>query len=150
MKKAEKARKDLIKRILEISFKYRLGHLGSCLSALDILDCIYSIRKVNDPVILSSGHAGLALYVILEKYGFANAEKLFIKHGVHPNRDLQNGIYASTGSLGQGLPIAVGMAIADRKKEVFCIVSDGECAEGSIWEAVRIASEQKLNVCLQG
>ncbi|OGE33591.1 hypothetical protein A3D83_01310 [Candidatus Daviesbacteria bacterium RIFCSPHIGHO2_02_FULL_41_10] len=145
MKKAEKARKDLIKRILEISFKYRLGHLGSCLSALDILDCIYSIRKVNDPVILSSGHAGLALYVILEKYGFANAEKLFIKHGVHPNRDLQNGIYASTGSLGQGLPIAVGMAIADRKKEVFCIVSDGECAEGSIWEAVRIASEQKLN-----
>lgn len=138
-------KKDLIKRILEISFKYRLGHLGSSLSALDILDTIYKLRKKNEPVILSNGHAGMALYVILEKYIGVNAEKLFIKHGVHPNRDLENGIYVSTGSLGQGLPIAVGMALSDKSKDVYCVISDGECAEGSIWEALRIASEQKLS-----
>lgn len=138
-------KKDLIKRILEICFKYRLGHLGSSLSVLDILDTIYKLRKKEEPVILSNGHAGMALYVILEKYNGVNAEKLFIKHGVHPNRDLENGIYVSTGSLGQGLPIAVGMALSDRSKNVYCLISDGECAEGSVWEALRIASGQKLN-----
>lgn len=146
MKRIKKDKKDLIKRILEISFKHTLSHIGSCLSALDIIDCIYSLRKVDEPVILSNGHAGLALYVILEKYGFTkNAEDLFIKHGVHPNRDQENGIYVSTGSLGQGLPIAVGMALADKSKNVYCIISDGECTEGSIWEAIRVASEQRLN-----
>lgn len=145
MKKAEKDKKKIIKRIIDISFKHKLSHIGSCLSVIDILDSIYAIRKMDEPVVLSSGHAGLALYVILEKYGFANAEDLFIKHGVHPNRDLQNGIYASTGSLGQGLPIAVGMAITNKNSNVYCIISDGECAEGSIWESVRVSSEQKLN-----
>lgn len=140
-----KQKKDLIKRIIEICFKYRLGHIGSCLSVIDILDCIYATRGDDEPVVLSNGHAGIALYVILEKYGLTNAENLFIQHGVHPNRDMANGIYVSTGSLGQGLPIAVGMAIADKNKDVYCVISDGECAEGSIWEAIRIASEQKLH-----
>ena len=144
MKKIEKEKNKLVNRIIEISFKHKSCHLGSCISVVDILDSLYAIRKTDEPVILSNGHAGLALYAILEKYGFANAESLFIKHGVHPNRDLANGIYVSTGSLGQGLPIAVGMAISDKNKNVYCVVSDGECAEGSIWEAVRIASEQKL------
>lgn len=145
MKQTEKGQKDLIKRIIEICFKHRLGHLGSCLSVLDILDCMYAVRNIDEPVVLSNGHAGMALYVILEKYGLANAENLFIKHGVHPNRDLANGIYASTGSLGQGLPIAVGMALSEKGKNVYCVISDGECAEGSIWEAIRVASEQKLS-----
>lgn len=145
MKQAVKEKKDLVRRIIEISYKHRLGHLGSCFSSLDILDCMYSIRNFDEAVVLSNGHAGVALYVVLEKYGFANAEDLFIKHGVHPNRDLANGIYVSSGSLGQGLPIAVGMALSDKSKNVYCVVSDGECAEGSIWEALRIASEQKLN-----
>ncbi len=140
-----KSNKILIKRIIDISFKHKLSHIGSCLSVIDILDSIYALRKKDEPVILSNGHAGVALYVILEKYENKNAEDLYIKHGVHPNRDLSNGIYASTGSLGQGLPIAVGMAIADKSKDVYCITSDGECAEGSIWESIRIASEQKLN-----
>lgn len=138
-------RNDLIKRILEISYKYRLGHLGSSLSVLDILDTIYNLRKKDEPVILSNGHAGVGLYVILEKYLSVDAEKLFLKHGIHPNRDLKNGIYVSTGSLGQGLPIAVGMAISDKNKNVYCVISDGECAEGSIWESLRVASELKLN-----
>ncbi|MDO8573476.1 MAG: thiamine pyrophosphate-dependent enzyme [Candidatus Daviesbacteria bacterium] len=145
MKIINKSNKILIKRIIDISFKHKLSHIGSCLSILEILDTIYHLRGKSDPVILSNGHAGVALYVILEKYENKNAEDLYLKHGVHPNRDLSNGIYASTGSLGQGLPIAVGMAIADKSKDVYCITSDGECTEGSIWESIRIASEQKLN-----
>lgn len=144
MKKPEKSRKILIKKILDISFKYKLSHLGSCLSVIDILDSIYALRKKDEPVILSNGHAGVALYTILEKYESKNADDLFIKHGVHPNRDLEDGIYVSTGSLGQGLPIAVGMAISGKNKNVYCVISDGECTEGSIWEAVRVASEQNL------
>lgn len=145
MKKIAKRRQHLIKRVLEISFKYRLSHIGSCLSTLDILDSIYTLKRKNEPVILSNGHAGLALYTILEKYESKNAEELYKKHGVHPNRNLADGIYVSTGSLGQGLPIAVGIAVAEKRNSVYCITSDGECAEGSIWESVRIASEQKLS-----
>lgn len=136
---------SLIKRIIEISFKYKSSHIGSCLSTADLLDAVYSVRKNDEPVVLSNGHAGLALYAVLEKYGYADAEMLFKKHGVHPNRDMGNGIYVSTGSLGQGLPIAAGMALSDRSRKVYCIISDGECAEGSIWEAIRIAGEQKLH-----
>lgn len=135
----------LFKRIIDISFKYKLSHIGSCLSVIDILDSIYTLRKKDEPVILSNGHAGVALYTILEKYESKNADHLFKKHGVHPNRDLADGIYVSTGSLGQGFPIAVGMAISNKSKNVYCVISDGECSEGSIWESLRIASEQKLN-----
>lgn len=145
MKKIAKDRKLLLRRILEISFKHKLSHIGSCLSTIDILDSIYAIKSKDEPVVLSNGHAGVALYTILEKYESKDAEALYKKHGVHPNRNLKDGIYVSTGSLGQGLPIAVGMAIADKNKTVYCIISDGECAEGSIWESTRVAAEQKLS-----
>ena len=134
----------LEKRILEISYKKKLSHIGSCLSACNIIDKIYSVKKPNEPFILSNGHAGLALYVILEQWEFRDAEKLFDKHGVHPNRDLENGIWCSTGSLGSGIAIAVGMALSDRSRNVYVLLSDGECAEGSVWEALRIASDLKL------
>jgi len=64
---------------------------------------------------------------------------------VHPDRNSAIGIDVSTGSLGQGLPIALGMALSDKKKNVYCLISDGECAEGSIWEALRIAHDNKIN-----
>lgn len=131
-------------RILEISKKLGLSHLGSCVSMIEILEAIYETKKPNEKVVLSNGHAGLALYCALEKYEGKNAEELFHKHGVHPHRDEENGIYCSTGSLGQGLPIAVGMALADRNKRVFCTISDGEMMEGSIYEALRIMGEQRL------
>jgi len=99
----------------------------------------------KDIFVLSCGHAGLALYVVLEKYLKHDAEELFEKHGVHPNRDIENGIWCSTGSLGHGLGIAVGMALADRKRKVYCLLSDGEMMEGSVWEALRIAREQRLD-----
>jgi transketolase len=135
---------SLKRRILEISYNHKLSHLGSCLTAVDIIYEIFQRKSPEEKFILSSGHAGLALYVILESKGGKNAESVFRHHGVHPDRCRDCGIDCSSGSLGQGLPIAVGMALADRTKNVYCLISDGECAEGSIWEALRIASEQQL------
>ena len=103
---------DLKKRILEIAHKHKLSHLGSYLTAVDIIDEIYRIKNPNDIFILSSGHAALALYVVIEKYEGKNAEELFLKHGGHPHRDEKNGIYCSTGSLGLGITITVGRALA--------------------------------------
>lgn len=132
---------DLKKRIIEISYKYKLSHIGSCLSALDIIKDIHDKKKPEDIFILSSGHAGLALYVVLEAMGGRNAEEIFNHHGVHPDRCEECKIACSAGSLGQGLPIALGMAIADKTRNVYCLISDGECSEGSIWEALRIQKE---------
>ena len=137
--------KDLKKRIIDISYDKKLSHLGSCLTAVDILDEIYSTKKPEEKAILSSGHAGLALYVVLEKYLGLNAEKIFDHHGVHPDRCEECHIDCSSGSLGNGLPIAVGMALANKDKDVYCLISDGECMEGSIWEALRIRAENKLD-----
>lgn len=131
--------KELKKRILEISFKHGLSHLGSCLTAVDIIEDIYQTKKLDEKFILSSGHAGLALYVVIEKHLGIDAEKIWLHHGTHPDRCKECHLDCSTGSLGQGLPIAVGMALADRAKNVYCLISDGECAEGSIHEAFRIA-----------
>ena len=135
---------DLERRIIDISYKHKASHLGSCLTAVQLIDNIYKIKKPEDVFILSSGHAALALYVVLEKIYKFDAEKLFIKHGTHPNRDEEDKIYCSTGSLGSGLPIGVGMAMADPSRDVYIITSDGELAEGSCWEALRVAGERRL------
>ena len=136
---------DLKKRILEIAYKHKLGHLGSYLSAAEIVDEIYDYRKdPNDIFILSSGHAALALYAALEKYEGKNAEELFLKHGGHPHRDEDNGIYCSTGSLGLGITVAVGRALANKNRKVHVLISDGESAEGSVWEALRFIQESNL------
>lgn len=131
-------------RILEISYKEKLSHLGSVLTALDIIDAVYQVKKKNEKFILSNGHAALAWYVVLEKQGGENAEKVFAHHGVHPDRCNACHLDYSTGSLGHGFPAAVGMALANRDKDVYCLISDGESAEGAIWEALRIGSEQNL------
>jgi transketolase len=70
---------------------------------------------------------------------------LLHKHGIHPNRDLENHLYVSTGSLGLGLPIAVGHALAAPDRTVYCMISDGECAEGSIWESLRFIADHPVN-----
>lgn len=136
--------KDLKRRILEISHKYHLSHLGSCLTAVDIIDEIYHTKSPTDKFVLSSGHAGLALYTVIEKYEGISAETIWNHHGVHPDRCRSCHIDCSSGSLGHGLGIAVGMALADRSKNVYCLISDGELAEGSIWESLRIAEAAKL------
>jgi transketolase len=135
---------DLKKRIVEISYKNRLSHLGSYFSSVGIIDEIYSKMKLDDKFILSSGHCALALYVVLEKYHNLNADKLFSDQGGHPHLDEKNKIYCSTGSLGMGLTVAVGRALANPDNSVYCLISDGECAEGSIWESLRYIKEQNI------
>jgi transketolase len=136
---------NLKKRLIEIAYKHNLGHLGSYLSALEIIDNIYQKMNEDDIFILSSGHAALALYVCLEKYKGQNAEELFIKHGGHPHLDEKSGIYCSTGSLGLGITIALGRAVANKNRKVYVLISDGECAEGSIWEALKTIEEESIN-----
>lgn len=131
-------------RILKLSKKHNLSHIGSCLMASGPIEAMYKTKQPDEPMILSSGHAGLALYCVLEAWGFGDAEELLLEHGIHPNRDPKHGIWASTGSLGHGIGIAVGMALANRERLVYVIMTDGECAEGSVWEALRIATDQGL------
>ena len=136
---------ELKKRLVEIAYKHKLGHLGSYFSALEIIDSIYKKMDKDDIFILSSGHAVLALYVCLEKYRGQNAEDLFLKHGGHPHWDEEAGIHCSTGSLGMGIVIALGRAVANPNRKVYVLVSDGECAEGSVWEALKTIVEEKIN-----
>jgi transketolase len=135
---------NLKKRIAVIAYKNKLGHLGSYFSSVDIIDEIYSKMDKDDIFILSSGHAALALYVCLEKYKGVNADMLFEKHGGHPHRDEENFIYCSTGSLGLGITVALGRAVANPNRKVHVLISDGECAEGSIWESLKTIVEQNI------
>lgn len=145
LKKLTKKQKEIRRKILEVSFENGLSHIGSCLSASDLIESVYSIKKHADRFILSNGHAGIALYTILNKHGYIPDEKIIKNLHIHPDRSEKLGIYVSSGSLGQGLPIAIGMALADKKKSIYCMISDGECAEGSIWESLRIAVDRKVD-----
>lgn len=144
IKLLNREQKEIRRRILEISFQRNFSHLGSCLSSADLINAIYKVKKSNEKFVLSNGHAGIALYVILEKNGFIKDPKILNSLNVHPDRNPKIGIDVSTGSLGQGLPIALGMALANKRQNVYCVISDGECAEGSIWETLRIAIDQKV------
>tara|TARA_B100001063_G_C16755040_1_gene552607 strand:- start:114 stop:950 length:837 start_codon:yes stop_codon:yes gene_type:complete len=141
------------------------GHMGSAMSLVEILRVIYdkianiSPRLVNNPerdrIILSKGHGCLALYAILADKKFIkisdlkNVAKFNSNLGGHPESDKINGVEASTGSLGHGMPIAVGQALSAKLKKkkynIFVIVGDGEINEGSVWESALIAAKHKLN-----
>jgi len=138
-------RKDLVQRILDIAYKNKLSHLGSYFSSVGTIEDIYASKEKDDIFILSSGHCALALYVVLEKYCNQDAEKLFQKHGGHPHRCEEDNLHCSTGSLGMGITAAVGRAIANPDRTVHCLISDGECAEGSIWESLKFIYENNLN-----
>ncbi len=148
--------KNLIKQIIDMSYRSKEGHIPSALSILDILWVLYDrIMTPDDKFVLSKGHGCLALYVVLAEKGVISSEELdtFGKYdsalGGHPDMNKINGVEASTGSLGHGFPMAVGMALGKRIKgdngRVYCLIGDGECNEGSIWEAAMLASHHKLN-----
>lgn len=146
--------------LLEILKRYKqanAGHIGSSLSCLDILVYLYFFyMNGDDKFILSKGHAALSLYVVLVKSGYLEETVLdsFYKNGTllaaHPpcNGKL-SGIHFGTGSLGHGLSLATGLAFANRftkrQNNVFCVLSDGDCNEGSTWEAALFAAQHKLN-----
>lgn len=149
--------KSLKKRIIEISYKNKLSHIGSCLTAVDIIEEIYSIKKPDEKFILSAGHAHLAHLVVMEKYKRIAprikmtdppqltdpVEDAIKKYGIHCDREA--GCDVSTGSLGHGIGIAVGMALTDRSKNVYCLLSDGELAEGSVYESLRNSIDYEVN-----
>ena len=148
-------------RATVIGMSHRAGcpHLGSALSCLDILTALYGgvlridPRKPDDPdrdrFILSKGHAAPALYATLSRFGFFPDEVLdrFNEDGAElaeqPSPNCVPGVEAATGSLGHGLPIGLGLALAAKIQKypyrVFVCLSDGECNEGSVWEAAMTA-----------
>ncbi|MGB9681569.1 MAG: transketolase [bacterium] len=151
--------------ILEMIGIGKVGHLGGSSSCADIVATLYFYKMKFDPnnlkweyrdrFLLSKGHAALAQYAALAELGIIPREELkklktlgAMLQG-HPDMRKTPGIEANTGSLGQGLSIAVGMALGlklDRKEsKVYVIVGDGELAEGQIWEAVMAASNYKLD-----
>lgn len=148
--------------ILEQSKRANVGHIGSCLCIVEILCALYDqvlrIPSVSDPerdrFILSKGHAALALYTVLTLKGWLAESYLgsFCGNGsllgVHPECQVP-GIDFSSGSLGHGLSLAAGSALAARmqhsQRRVFCLISDAECNEGSVWEAAMFAAHHRLH-----
>ena len=160
---------EIRKSIVNMVYEAQSGHPGGSLSVTDILTVLYfNQMKVSskepkleerDRLILSKGHASAALYATLAEKGFFEKEKLKTFRKIegelqgHPDMRKTLGIDMTTGSLGQGLSVANGMALAGKldKKDyrVFCIVGDGEIQEGQIWEACMTANHYKLdNLCL--
>ena len=155
----------LRRQCLTMTGQANSSHIGSCLSIVDILAVLYgSVLRFDcnrpdcpdrDRFVLSKGHACAALYAVLAECGFFPESWLesFYKDGSllagHATHKGVPGIEVSTGSLGHGLPIAVGMALAAKRDaksfRVFCIVSDGECDEGSTWEAALFAPHHRLD-----
>jgi len=129
-------------RLLDQCHKFGKHHLGSAFSTLPILQEIFDEMRPEDKIILSNGHAAAALYVVLETYRGHDSSELFEMMGDHPKRNLQFNVDCSTGSLGMGVTVAVGMAVASPEKTIYCVVSDGECAEGSVWESLRFAAHR--------
>ncbi|MEI8173108.1 MAG: transketolase [Deltaproteobacteria bacterium] len=152
------------KRILDISQRVKALHIAPAFSCMEIVDCIYNgfLRRgfdgnFLDTFLLSKGHGCMSQYVILEDLGLlptAELDRYCTKDGIlgaHPDLGTP-GISAATGSLGHGLSMAVGMAIAERNlaagrasNRVFTVLSDGEIQEGSTWEAILMASSLSLD-----
>lgn len=161
--------KEFRKKIAQMVFEGQDGHIPSAFSIIDLISFLYKdILKVDssnpdwpqrDYFFLSKGHGCLALYVVLHHHGFISDEdlRLFCKPGgilsEHPDSTLIPGVEACTGSLGHGLPMAVGTAlglkIRGMSNKVFVLVGDGECHEGTIWEAAQVANNLRLgNLCV--
>jgi transketolase len=151
----EKAR-EARQLLLEVASKSNSVHIGSSLSEIDILVALYDrVLKKDDRFILSKGHAGLGWYTVLSLFGYIPHGELMrygedgTKLAVHPVRGSADGVEATSGSLGHGLSMALGMALAKKrageKGRVFVLISDGECDEGSTWEAILLAGHLRLD-----
>lgn len=150
--------KTIRQDILKVSHASGHGHIPSCFSVVDILYAVYDVMRhePSDPswdqrdiFILSKGHAALALYCTLAHFGYFPIEEVYsfgafqTDFGCHADRFKIPGVEASTGSLGHGIGLAVGVALALRLKntdrKVYTAIGDGESNEGTVWEAVQVA-----------
>ena len=157
--------KRIREHVLRMTYRARSSHVGSCLSIAELLAVLYGEwldvdpRRADDPhrdrFVLSKGHAAAALYAVLAERGFAPVDSLgtFYADGSpligHVSHTAMPGIEVSTGSLGHGLAIASGMALTakrdGRRSRSVVLLSDGECDEGSIWEAALFAGHHRLD-----
>ncbi len=159
---------ELRKDVLDIIYRAKAGHIGGDYSVMEILVDLYFRQMEVDPkqadspdrdrFVLSKGHSVESYYAVLARKGFLDIEDVkarFCAFGSpyigHPNNKLP-GIEMNTGSLGHGLPVCVGLALAGkmdgRNYRVYTVMGDGELAEGSVWEAVMAASHYRLdNLC---
>lgn len=158
--KADEIRKDIV----EMAFRAKSAHTGGALSCVDLLTVLYfEVMRVNpqkpqdpnrDRLIFSKAHDCKALYGVLAERGYFD-KKILSSYETdkglpgHSTRQVVPGVEVSAGSLGHGLSMAAGMAYAgkidNKKHKVFCVISDGECDEGSVWEAILFAGHHKLN-----
>lgn len=150
---------------LEMTNRGGTAHIGSIFSMADLVAVLYADVLTYDPanpkmperdrMLLSKGHAGAGIYAALAESGFFPVEELLnhCQNGSHLSGHVSHkgvpGVEASTGSLGQGMPMAMGMAMAARldgkSHRVYCIIGDGECDEGAVWETALIAAQYKLD-----
>jgi transketolase len=158
--------KELFKMTIDLSYKNKAHHIGSALSCLDLMTALYfhamqiDPQNHNDPnrdwFVMSKGHAAQAQYVALAKRGFFDVdilEKEFLvdggKLGAHPDQSCVPGVEVSSGSLGHGLSLGAGVALAAKRdgnsRRAYVLLGDGECNEGMIWEAAMFASHHKLD-----
>lgn len=156
--------REIRKYILDISRKSGHGHIPTCFSIVEILYAVYETMKHNsnnpgwagrDIFILSKGHGSLAHYCVLAEFGYFDIQKVYSfgsfmsEFGCHAERSKVPGVEFSTGSLGHGIGIAVGVALAFKiqksKRQVYTVIGDGEANEGSVWEAILVAENLKLN-----
>ena len=165
----EKIAIEVRKGIIVAVYSAKSGHPGGALSCADILTVLYFNQmnideekpndKNRDRLVLSKGHASAALYSVLAEKGYFDKEllKTFRKIGSnlqgHPDMKKVPGVDMTTGSLGQGLSTAVGMALASKMDQagckIYCVMGDGEIEEGQVWEAAMAASKNKLdNLCV--
>ena len=156
----------LRRRLVETSARAKIPHLGSCLSCVELLVQLYWQEMKVDPAnpedpgrdrfLLSKGHGAPILFQVLAERGFFPVEQLdnfgkpgSLFHEHPPKPGYIAGIEAATGSLGHGLPMAVGMALAARIRQqpsrCYALLGDGECNEGSIWEAALMAASEKIH-----
>ena len=150
---------------LEMTNRGGTSHIGSIFSMADLVAVLYADvlhydaknpkLPERDRVLLSKGHAGAGIYAALAESGFFPVEELLThcqngsRLSGHVSHKGVPGVEASTGSLGQGLPMAMGMALAakmdGKAHRVYCIIGDGECDEGAVWETALIANQYKLD-----
>lgn len=156
--------KEIRKKVLTMGYKSQEGHIGCALSCVDILTTLYfGVLKIDpanpldvnrDRLVFSKGHAATALYATLCQRGFFPSQVLetYCQNGEklagHTTRGSAPGIEVTSGSLGHGFPMAVGMALALKKDKkssrVFALISDGECDEGTTWESALFSGHQAL------
>ena len=139
-------KQKLRREIIEASYKAHACHIGSALSCVDIVLDIYNKMGKDDIFVFSKASGVAALYVVLAEKGYFPKSKVayYLKKYPLPSRKVP-GVTVDGGSLGHGLPMACGIALADKKRKVYVLMSDGELQCGTTWESLLFKKQHKLN-----